>query len=78
MAAKIYPPRSEAVLILGRVGVSCADIARAMDVSRQSVSFWLAGRYRAPRELIPVVRALAGADVADQVVRAIAEGTPDA
>ncbi len=58
-------------LELNQAGITVTSVAKALGVSTQAVSQQLAGHRRPSRSLIPVVRALAGNDVAERVATAI-------
>ena len=78
---KDQPPRarkfSPAALALARVGVPHQLLADGIGQTRQAVSMQLAGQRRPHPALIPVIRALAGAEVAEEIA-ALIGGRPDA
>ena len=63
-------PRSLASLVLAREGITLSTIAEALGVSTSAVSMQLAGRRRLHPALIPVLRAIAGPKVAQEVAAA--------
>lgn len=73
-----YPPtksrrRSLASLLLDGLGVSQAQLAEVLGVSKSSLSRVLAGRQPIPADLEPVLRGLLGGNDAARVVAAIEE-----
>ena len=65
--------RSPASLILDSLGISQAQLAETLAVSKSSLSRVLAGHQPIPPDLEPVLRGLLGRSVAARVVAAIEE-----
>ena len=64
---------SEATFELHRAGVTLNQVAQALDVTPQFVSLVLRGERNLSPNFAPVLRALAGPDVADRVMATIPE-----
>ena len=60
---------SPAALILAQAGVTQREVADALGVSSAAVSLYLRGDRAGPPALVPVIRALAGSDAAEQIAR---------
>lgn len=67
---------SPAALALMRDGVSGVQIAEAFGTTPVTVSRWLRGASTPPPELFPVIAALGGRDLADEVRELIPEREP--
>lgn len=65
------PPFSPAATLLLEAGITVSQLARSLNRSKSGVSMMLSGQRLLDPALLPVVRALAGKDVADRVEAAI-------